>query len=253
MTDLPTSLRWFAHANVNTADVVAGERFYTEALGLTPQARTAPAEPQDGSGFAMPGVPVQWQGVLLGDHRGGRGPLVDLLQWKLPPTEGVAAGELTHLGLSALRFGVSDMERAVASSAGPVERSTHRDKGGDTEVTVVRDPDGTRIELVVTATAPVYRGVRVNCTDLERSVRFYRDAFGLDAAEPRTVDVAGAGGDAVGSFRAATVFIPGQPDGFTIELTQWIRPAPVGTPPTGSCRSPCCSPRRSTGGCGGGR
>src|SRR4051794_37510107 len=183
------SLRWFAHANVNTADVVRGERFYTEVLGLQPAARTAPAAPQDGTGFAMAGVMVQWAGVLLGDHRGGRGPLVDLLQWKLPPTEGTAAGELTHLGLSALRFGVTDVQRAVASSAGPVERRSHRDPAGDHDVTVVRDPDGTRIEVVEAGTGPVYRGVRVNCSDLDRSVAFYRAAFGLDAAEPRNVDV----------------------------------------------------------------
>src|SRR3954468_3265998 len=179
MSDLPTSLRWFAHANINTVDVVAGERFYSEALGLTPQARTAPAEPQDGSGFAMPGVPVQWTGVLLGDHRGGRGPLVDLLQWKLPPTEGTAAGDLTHLGLSALRFAVTDVERAVASSVGGVERLVHREPSGDSDVMVIRDPDGTRIEVVAATVGPTYRGVRINCTDLDRSVDFYRAAFGL--------------------------------------------------------------------------
>jgi catechol 2,3-dioxygenase-like lactoylglutathione lyase family enzyme len=231
-----TTLRWFAHANVNTSDVGRGERFYTEVLGLHPAARTAPAEPQDGTGFAMGGVMVQWAGVLLSDHRGGRGPLVDLLQWKLPPTEGAPAAELTHLGLSALRFGVADVESVVAAARRvngantAVDRFHHQDPAGDRDVVVIRDADGTRIEVVQGDPAPEYRGVRINCSDLARSIPFYEDAFGLEVAAPRDVVVTETGGGA-GRFRAATASIPGQPDGFTIELTEWRAPASVGTPP----------------------
>src|ERR1700726_4890963 len=94
--------RWFTHANVNTADLARAEQFYTSIIGLTPVMRTAPAKAQDGSGFGLAGTGVRWEGVLLGDHRAGRGPQVDLLEWKEPPTSGRPATEATHLGLSAL-------------------------------------------------------------------------------------------------------------------------------------------------------
>ena len=225
--------RWFTHANVNTADVAAAERFYTEVIGLSPVIRTAPAEAQDGSGFGLAGVGVRWEGVLLGDHRAGRGPQVDLLEWKQPPTTGTAAAEATHLGHSALRFGLADTDAAVqriAARGGASAVWRLADQGGERELVVTADPDGTRIELVTAAEAPVYAGVRVNCSDLTRSASFYEEAVGLTGDPERTVSVTGADGSPVGRFRARRMFLPSQRERFFLELTQWEQPAGVGAP-----------------------
>src|SRR5262249_19124992 len=94
--------RWFAHANVNARDLEASERFYVSCFDLTPRGRTAPEAAQDGAGFGLAGVPVRWRGVFLADHRGNRSPVVDLLQWLEPPTEGDAYERPEQLGLVAL-------------------------------------------------------------------------------------------------------------------------------------------------------
>jgi catechol 2,3-dioxygenase-like lactoylglutathione lyase family enzyme len=223
-------LRWFAHANVNVTDLDRSERFYTEVLGLRLRGRTAPSEPQDGAGFAMPGVMVQWRGAFFGDRR-DPGPLVDMLQWTLPPTEGPAAGGLTQLGHSALRFAVTDLAAALDAAGGPAEHLVHRGPDRRQGLAVVHDPDGTRIELVEAPTGPEYRGVRLNCSDLDRSIAFYRDAIGLEAGPVQGLDVERPDGQPVGQARTAPLAIPGHPEGFTIELTEWTEPAPTGAPP----------------------
>jgi catechol 2,3-dioxygenase-like lactoylglutathione lyase family enzyme len=236
--EVPTmtvSPRWFTHANVNTADLPRAEAFYTEVLGLVPRARTAPSAAQDGSGFAMPGVMVRWEGVLLGDYRTPRGPVVDLLQWMEPPTEGKPATGPTHIGLSALRFGLADLDATaerLVEGGGSYERIRHEDPAGSRQVIIATDADGTRLELMehVPEQSPMYQGVRINCTDLERSLAFYTTGFGLVADDVRTVSVLAEAGPA-GRFRVASAYVPGQRDEFTLELTQWEDPPTVGTPP----------------------
>jgi catechol 2,3-dioxygenase-like lactoylglutathione lyase family enzyme len=206
--------RWFAHANVNAVDLADSEHFYTSHLELEPQGRTAPATTQDGAGFGLAGVPVRWRGVFLADHRGPRGPVVDLLQWLEPPTEGVAYQRPDHLGLIALRFGVPDPDamavRLVAAGA-PAAR--------EDGLIVTADPSGTRIELFAADGPITYAGLRVNCSDLERSVAFYRAALHLDADEPEATD----------RWTAQRLYLPGQRDQFSVHLTQW-RSGSVGTP-----------------------
>src|SRR4051812_50203873 len=80
--------RFFAHANVNTTDVDRAEAFYINILELTPKWRTAPSHPQDGSGFGMPGVEVQWRGGLPGGPPGGYGAVVGPPQLVVPPPQG---------------------------------------------------------------------------------------------------------------------------------------------------------------------
>lgn len=239
MTIVP---RWITHANVNTADVARSERFYTEVLGLVPQARTAPSEPQDGSGFAMPDQAVQWRGVILGDHRAPRGAVVDLLEWLAPPTTGAPASEPNRLGHVALRFGVADVEAVVGRATehgSAITRLHHDDPAGARDVVIVRDPDGTRIELEQLDDpdgSPHYRGVRVNCADIDRSLAFFTQGFGLEAEAPRTVSVSdadgGPGSRESGRLRVASVSVPGQADRFSLELTQWEDPVATGRPPT---------------------
>jgi catechol 2,3-dioxygenase-like lactoylglutathione lyase family enzyme len=220
--------RFFAHANVNTADLDTAEAFYVTYLDLTPRWRTAPSKPQDGAGFGMPGTAVQWRGVLLADHRGDYGPVVDLLQWLLPPTEGAPYHERHHLGIAALLFSVPDLgasEAALAAAGRPVERVDH----GGQPVVLTSDPDGTRLELVQAHQPPTYRGVRINCSDLVRSTAFYRAAFGVEADDPRAIKTTGS------RFHSRRLYLPRQRETFSVELTEWEAPAPIGVPyPTGN-------------------
>ena len=224
--------KWFAHANVNCSELDASERFYVECLDLMPRWRTEPSHVQDGAGFGMPGAPVQWEGAILTDRRGLRGPAVDLLRWIAPATEGAPYAPLSHLGFRALQFTVEDLERisACLDAAGlVVNRRTYRDDHGRVQAVVTtRDPGETAIELVGGAAATTYAGVRVNCSDLDRSVDWYRNALGLAAAPNRVVDVLDADDAVVGRFRAADVFVPHHPRSFRLELTEWIDPQPAG-------------------------
>ncbi len=206
--------RWFAHANVNALDLEASERFYTSCFDLTPRGRTAPETTQDGAGFGLAGVPVRWRGVFLADHRGNRSPVVDLLQWIEPPTEGVAYERPDHLGLVALRFGVPD-PGAVAARLADAGAPVSAEDGS----LVTADPSGTRIEVFERDGPVTYAGLRVNCSDLATSANFYRAALHLDADAPAATD----------RWTEQRLYLPGQREHFSVWLTQW-RSGPVGTP-----------------------
>jgi catechol 2,3-dioxygenase-like lactoylglutathione lyase family enzyme len=221
----------FAHANVNCRELARSERFYADVVGLVPRMRTAPQRTQDGVGFGLDGVQVRWDGVLLHDHRGPASPLVDLLEWKEPPTLGTAAAEPSHTGLSAFCFLVDDLDRACAAleAAGAAyQRVRHEGPDGAEDVVVAHDPDGTRAELRA-GPAATYAGLRINCTDLDRSVAFYGATLKLEAGPERSVTVTGAGGEA-GRFRARRLALPDADTEFTVELTRWDDPAPMGEP-----------------------
>lgn len=102
---------WFAHANVNCSDLVASEQFSVDGLELDARWRTEPSHVQDGAGFGMPGSPVQWEGAILTDRRGLRGPAVDLLRWIAPATRaGVYRVALT---VDDIDVAYSDLRRAL--------------------------------------------------------------------------------------------------------------------------------------------
>jgi len=226
--------KWFAHANVNCSDLDASERFYVETLDLDARWRTKPSQVQDGAGFGMPGVPVQWEGAILTDRRGLRGPAVDLLRWIAPATSGDPYAILSHLGFRALQFTVDDLDGVAVRLAVAgllVNRRTYRDDHDRARAVVTtRDPGGTAIELIGGAAATTYTGVRVNCSDLDASVDWYRNALGLAAAPNRVVEVLDDRRAVVGRFRAADVFVPHHPRSFRLELTEWIDPPPTGAP-----------------------
>jgi catechol 2,3-dioxygenase-like lactoylglutathione lyase family enzyme len=220
--------RWFAHANVNALDLAESERFYTTCFDLSAQWRTAPAEPQDGAGFGMPGQGVRWEGALLADHRGVRGPVVDLLEWKEPPTAGRANGGASDLGLNAFLFAVADLddvERRLVGVGARVVRVTEDDPASGGEVVITEDPSGTRVEVRAGAGAGTYQGVRINCTSLARSTEFYRESLAVEGDDVRSVSRSDGG-----RFDVRRMYLPGQRDRFFVELTQWREPVPSGRP-----------------------
>lgn len=185
----------------------------------------------------MAGVPVRWEGAILTDRRGLRGPAVDLLQWTSPATAGVPYPVAHHLGFRALLFGASDQEATAARLAeigAPVERRWNRDERGvPSRVLVTRDPGGTTLEIRAGAPATTYLGVRVNCSDLDRSVEWYAGTLGLDRSERRSVEVLGEPPDddqASGRYDVVEMFVPHRHRSFRLELTEWRAPVPVGVP-----------------------
>jgi catechol 2,3-dioxygenase-like lactoylglutathione lyase family enzyme len=226
--------KWFAHANVNCSDLDASERFYVEILDLNARWRTEPSHVQDGAGFGMPGAPVQWEGAILTDRRGLRGPAVDLLRWIAPATSGEPYSTLSHVGFRALQFTVEDLDaitKRLDAEGLLVNRRTYRDDHDRAHAVVTtRDPGSTAIELIGGAAGTTYTGVRLNCSDLDASVEWYRNSLGLAAAPNCVVDVRDDHDAVVGRFRAADVFVPHHPRSFRLELTEWIDPLPTGAP-----------------------
>jgi catechol 2,3-dioxygenase-like lactoylglutathione lyase family enzyme len=175
--------RYFAHVNLNTPDLDRALGFYRDRLGLAVGWRTEPEVPQDGALFGLDGTAVAWRGALLVGPQGGRGPMLDLLQWTRPATGGVAASG-ARLGLTRLVVGVP--EALLGDGA------------------LVVDPDGCEVELVA-ADASVLLGVVLVCSSLPRSEAFYREVMGFE------VD---------GDARGARVHLPGGRDRFSIFLRE---------------------------------
>lgn len=211
--------RWFIHANVNTHDLAAAQRFYVDGLGLTQVSTTSPTVPQDGKGFCIPSDAITWEGLMLADHRGGKGPMVDLIEWTDPPTVPTPDLGLRKLGLAALQFTVSD----VATVAAATGATTHR--FGDEDVVVAIDPDGTPAEVRPGPHGVRYAGIRINVSNLERSVPFYEALMGLHALGP-VAEVAVDGGSS--SFRSVRMGLAVKPEEFVVELTEWTEPVAHG-------------------------
>jgi catechol 2,3-dioxygenase-like lactoylglutathione lyase family enzyme len=77
--------------------------------------------------------------------------------------------------------------------------------------------------------------VNVNCSDLERSRRFYTDGLGLTAGartEPETAQPGAAFGLDRARWDASILLGPRGYDGGAIDLLQWHEPEPIGTPPS---------------------
>jgi len=163
------------HANVNCTDLERSVVFYRDTLGLSPHTRTAPTEPQPGDAFGLDRA--QWDAWIMAGPGGFAAPVVDLLEWKVPPP---VPADGSTLGYRRLR-----LVGAVAAAA---------------------DPDGTA--LAVTVGPAALTGVEVACSDLARSQRFYDeivgapDFFELVAAPPGSGAAPGAA-NTVGIWRVA--------------------------------------------------
>lgn len=76
--------------------------------------------------------------------------------------------------------------------------------------------------------------VNVNCSDLERSLAFYRDVLGLQQGahtQPATPQPGGAFGLDTAQWDAWILTGDNGYDGVALDLLEWQVPAPTGTPP----------------------
>jgi len=155
------------HINVNCTGLDRSVEFYRQVTGLTPISHTAPESPQPGGAFALDSA--QWDAWIMAGPLRFERPVVDLLEWKVPPPSGRPARRGERLGFEALRLSVPDVEAALAAATAY--------GGATTGANGCEDPDGTVLELVAGPGGPV--GVTVRCAGPARSRQFYSEVIGL--------------------------------------------------------------------------
>ncbi len=230
----PISVRSIGHCNVNCRDLERSRRFYTELLDLAAETHTNPV-PQDGTGFGMDG-PVQWDAWILHDHRGSfAGPAIDLLEWTTPVPAGDPYPTPNNLGFARLAVHVPDIdamyERLVA--AGALLHDGVQDIGS-LRMLVTHDPDGVQLACFQgRVSAPEFRGVAINCSDLGRTRDWYLGNFGFETVgQPSSASRDGRfmGHDGPYEVENQLLALPGGARVFTLGLEHWKSPQSVGRP-----------------------
>ena len=173
------------HVNVNCRDLERSRGFY-EALGLRAATRTAPDTVQPGDAFGL--AQAKWDAWILAGANGFDAGVVDLLEWDTPAPVGAPPANLHTQGYQRVGMLVPDLDaamRAVVAGSGAIwgEPKAH----GDVQLVLGNDPDGVAIELVQAA-GPTVSFVGVVCTDLERSVAWYRSIGFREAARFASVN-----------------------------------------------------------------
>jgi catechol 2,3-dioxygenase-like lactoylglutathione lyase family enzyme len=228
------------HVNANCSDLDRSLRFYRDLVGLTPLTHTSPPEPQDGSGFGLPGK-ARWDAWLLHDARGLAAPGLDLLEWKEPRPTGRPYAEANHLGLFRLCLTAPDLgalharlaEAGVPCLSPPTVAPIDPAAGFSVRFFCTRDPDGTTVEFVEQPGPTRMMHVNVNCSDLARSAEWYGRVLGLEPigrSSPGPVDGTGFALPGKVEWRAEFLAVPGQADPFVVDLLEWRTPRPLGRP-----------------------
>jgi catechol 2,3-dioxygenase-like lactoylglutathione lyase family enzyme len=176
--------RRFLHVNVNTVDFDRTESFFVDGLGLKMRMRTDPDVLNDGEILGLSGK-VRSETRFYYDDRGPRSACaIEVIEWLDPPTVRNQSGGSG--GLAALGFVVADRSRVVETLRGNGFDVISYDADGlitGGAAAVVLGPDGVAVELgdlPVDATENVqFAGVRIDCVDLEASLRFYKN-IGFD-------------------------------------------------------------------------
>ncbi len=197
---MPISASRVFHVNVNCSDLERSVEYYRDRAGLSPAARTRPTAPQPGDAFGLESA--QWDAFMMTGWQGGTGPVVDLLEWKVPAFTGRPHASAVAAGFSRLLVTSPDVQAS----------------------TVLADPDGTLVQLDPGEGAGV-AGVVIGCTDLGRTLPFYTDVVGFEPeeADPRRLAVAGAA-------RGTAARLRDRAGGFAVELVEWRSPEPVSPP-----------------------
>jgi len=181
---------------------------------------------------------------------------IHLVEWKSPGPVGQPYREANHVGIYRQNSLVGDIEachRQVVAHGGRPYAPPSRivlDPAGSTVVCFgFRDPDGTTLEMIgADDPDPSFPGTlhhcNINCTDLDRSYRFYHDVLGFDSGilcmpgrpQPATN---GSLGDALGNpdgtaytgpdmeFKA-NLMIPRNDWRCPLDVLEWTRPSPCG-------------------------
>jgi glyoxylase I family protein len=165
------------HVNINCSDLTRSRAFYVDGCGLAEGVRTTPETTQSGTAFGLDRA--RWDAWILVGAAGFDGGAVDLLEWQEPPPIAAPPAVLCEAGWQRIGLLVPDLDAAIANACargGVVwsEPLVHElPNGGGVRLVLMSDPDGVAVELVEGDTNRL-SFVGLTCSDLERSVAFYR-------------------------------------------------------------------------------
>jgi catechol 2,3-dioxygenase-like lactoylglutathione lyase family enzyme len=134
-----------SHVGLCVSDLDRSLRFYTEGLGFEVQEQIA----GDDSFAAL--AEVEPPAQLTAQFIAKDGVRIELLAWAVPGVQGSPSPSRNQVGLTHLAMTVDDIEavaaRLVSLGATVIER-TRTQFSEEIKLLVVKDPDGTRVELV---------------------------------------------------------------------------------------------------------
>jgi catechol 2,3-dioxygenase-like lactoylglutathione lyase family enzyme len=134
-----------SHVGLCVSDLDRSLRFYTEGLGFEVQEQI----PGDDSFAAL--AEVEPPAALIAQFIAKDGIRLELLAWSVPGVQGEPSQTRNQVGLTHLALNVDDVDevaaRLVSLGATVIEETSTQFSGG-IKLLVVKDPDGTRVELV---------------------------------------------------------------------------------------------------------
>jgi catechol 2,3-dioxygenase-like lactoylglutathione lyase family enzyme len=223
------------HVNANCSELARSLAFYRDLVGLTPSTHTAPGA-QPGAAFDL--ETARWDAWILTGARGFDGVALDLLEWKVPRPTGRAFEHPVHLGLARLGFTTRDLDaryarlRAGGADCFGPPHDVEVDGAVVARAFVAADPDGVLIEFTA-GDVDELAFVVVHCSDLDRSVRFYRDVVGLPVRyrlAPQRQDGAPLRIAGTVEWESAVLGDPSGRTAFTVMLVAWTEPRELDPP-----------------------
>ena len=218
-----TDVRRFLHCNYNCSDVDLLERFYVGVFGLKPVMRTQ-SSGHTGEPFGIYGDTAS-KTVFLYDHRGGRrSSSLELVQWTEPRTFGTVYPHPWCRGIQSAGYTAEDLDDVATATVRCGGIVGPRGHGW----MLVRDPEGVPIEVLEAPGPSQGRYLRVVCSDLARSLAWWR-LLGLVDAPLSLVDGGVMWpGDAEHQITAEHSLAGTDDDSMGIILTTWSGPEPTG-------------------------
>jgi predicted enzyme related to lactoylglutathione lyase len=173
-----------SHRGMCVTDFEKSLRFYRDGLGFGAAEHFALDDPALDTVMEVPGAVVRAQMV-----RNDADVAFELLQFVKPSAFGPRERRPNNqYGLTHLAFYVDDIDKAatrIRNAGGAVHPHTRATfPEGKTTMMYCTDPDGVRIELMYNPDIPArfsHSGICVS--DIDLSMRFYRDAIGFAPAE----------------------------------------------------------------------
>jgi catechol 2,3-dioxygenase-like lactoylglutathione lyase family enzyme len=198
------------HVNLNTGDPQAALAYYVGKWGL--QQGMHAHDPDGDWSFAGYAEPVDSEAWFLYDDRGPRvAPALELVAWHRPSVVGQPHSVVNRVGITTIGLGIP------AGAAGPDAKAGVIDVDGVSR-DVVTDADGVMVELVRhDEPATRLRHIRIGCSDMATSLRFYTALGFQQVAEPAPTRLR-VGDDAITGSTLALSLVNRS---ILVELTTW--------------------------------